>query len=405
MTLKANLEKAYDKMNWSFVRFVLLAFGFHQRWIKQVMLCFSLVSMNVMLNGSLFQSFHPKRGLRQGDPISLYLFILCMDVLSRLINSKVESGFIKCFSMARGIPPLHHVLFAGDVFLFGKATGMEATQFKDCLDTFCSQSRQNFNSHKSNILFSRNTRRDMEVWLTNILQFERIPILSSYLGLPQFRSKKISDYSFLLDKLDKKLAGQKSKLLSKASSLVLIKTVGLAIPIYAMQSISLPKTICERMDSRIRKFWWGARNDDSWPLCLWTWESICTPKTCGGLGYQKSIDTNRALLAKWCWSLLFGHSSLYLSILRGKYLRNNSFLMSSVHPSDFLFWKGILSIEPLVLRGACIQVRDGVRVDFWIHPWVPNHPTFRPVPICPRSTGSMVVSNLLKLNGGQLECC
>src|SRR5690606_31495566 len=118
------------------------------------MLCFSLVSMNVMLNGSLFQSFHPKRGLRQGDPISLYLF---MDVLSRLINSKVESGFIKCFSMARGIPPLHHVLFAGDVFLFGKATSMEATQFKDCLDTFCSWSGKTFNSHKSNIFFNQNT--------------------------------------------------------------------------------------------------------------------------------------------------------------------------------------------------------------------------------------------------------
>ncbi|KAL5577574.1 hypothetical protein UlMin_019273 [Ulmus minor] len=92
MALKIDLEKAYNIMNWSFIWSVLEAFGFHARRIDWVRTCCSSVTMNVMINGAVFQSFRPARGLRQGNPLSPYLFILCMEILSRLINSKVETG-------------------------------------------------------------------------------------------------------------------------------------------------------------------------------------------------------------------------------------------------------------------------------------------------------------------------
>ncbi|KAL5543968.1 hypothetical protein UlMin_007752 [Ulmus minor] len=95
MALKIDLEKAYDRMNWSFIWSVLEAFGFHVRWINWVRTCCSSVAMNVMINGAVFQSFRPARGLRQRDPLSPYLFILCMEILSRLINSKVDNRLIR----------------------------------------------------------------------------------------------------------------------------------------------------------------------------------------------------------------------------------------------------------------------------------------------------------------------
>ena len=165
------------------------------------------VYMNVMLNGAFLQSFDLPRGLRQGDPLSPYLFILYMEVLSRLISHKVEERNIKGFSVARRVAAIHHLFFAYDIFLFGKASFFEATYFKEYLDSFCTWSKKSFNSHKSNIFFSRNTSREMEGHRISILGFEMIPILSHYLGLPLFRSNKISDLSFLVDKLDRKLVG------------------------------------------------------------------------------------------------------------------------------------------------------------------------------------------------------
>ncbi|KAL5544511.1 hypothetical protein UlMin_008295 [Ulmus minor] len=93
-------------------------------------------------------------GLRQGDPISPYLFILCTVVLSRLLIKKVDVGDIQGLKLTRGGPRLHHLLFADDIFLFGRTCEREARHFKECLDLFYSWLGLSFNSTKSNIFFS-----------------------------------------------------------------------------------------------------------------------------------------------------------------------------------------------------------------------------------------------------------
>ncbi|KAL5562354.1 hypothetical protein UlMin_032101 [Ulmus minor] len=223
--------------------------------------------------------------------------------------------------------------------------------------------------------------------LTTVLGFDRIPIVSHYLGLPLFWSNKISDFSFLMDKLDRKLVGWKSKFLSIASHQVFIKAASLAVPSYAMQAIGLPKTVCNRIDAKIRRFWWGIKDENFRPLYLRAWESLCIPKSFGGLGLRRSAEMNRALLAKWCWNLLSGHTSWCLSLLRGKYLRDNSFLCVVAKPTDSLFLKSILAVKPLILKGVCIHIGRGDWVDLLIHPWVSKHLTFCPKPTCTRQPG------------------
>ncbi|KAL5563205.1 hypothetical protein UlMin_032952 [Ulmus minor] len=120
MGVKIDLQKAYDRLSWQFLEKVLQAFGFHFTWIHWVITCCSTVSMTLMLNGALVHNFVPKRGLRQGDPLYPYLFIIAVEVLSRLINQKVDNGLISGFRLSRGILALHHIFFADDVFLMGK---------------------------------------------------------------------------------------------------------------------------------------------------------------------------------------------------------------------------------------------------------------------------------------------
>ena len=88
MAIKLDLEKAYDKLEWSFIRKMLIRFNFLENLIELIMSCISSVSTSLLFNGGCMDSFWPSRGIRQGDPLSLYLFIMCMEFLGQLIDEK-----------------------------------------------------------------------------------------------------------------------------------------------------------------------------------------------------------------------------------------------------------------------------------------------------------------------------
>ncbi|KAL5561445.1 hypothetical protein UlMin_031192 [Ulmus minor] len=297
MGMKIDIQKAYDRLSWQFLEAVLKAFGFHPKWINWIVTCCSTTKMTLLLNGAPVRSFFPKRGLRQGDPLSPFLFILCMEVLSRLINKKVEDGLISGFKISRHSPALHHLFFADDVFLMGKCSINEAFYFKECLDDFCRWSGQSFNALKSNIFFNPAASRQTTSLITAMMGFSYITPNSTYLGMPLFRSSRIKDFDFLVEQLDSKLAGWKARTLSKAKKLILIKSIALAVPTYSMQTVKLPNAICSKLDARIRAFWWGPSSNGRKPLCLKAWDALCKPKSLGGLGFRRMRDFNLALLA------------------------------------------------------------------------------------------------------------
>ena len=153
------MEKAYDRIEWDFLLACLQQLGFHDKWIQWIKECISTVSYSVIINNKPSGFFKPTRGLRQGDPLSPYLFILCMDVLAKRLHEQsltAKSGIgIKIAPTAPRIPCL---LFADDSLIFCKASSQTCHKLKEVLDTFCAQSGQLINFHKSSIVFSKNTR-------------------------------------------------------------------------------------------------------------------------------------------------------------------------------------------------------------------------------------------------------
>ena len=88
MAIKIDLEQAYDRMEWCFIHKALHPFHFPQNLIKVIMSCVTSTKVSILFNGGKLEAFSPSRGLRQGDPLSPYLFILCMEYLGHLIEKK-----------------------------------------------------------------------------------------------------------------------------------------------------------------------------------------------------------------------------------------------------------------------------------------------------------------------------
>ncbi|CAA7053604.1 unnamed protein product [Microthlaspi erraticum] len=123
--------------------------------------------MNLLWNGEKTEAFTPSRGLRQGDPISPYLFVLCMESLCHLIEHSVDSKEWKPISLSRGGPKLSHICFADDLILFAEASVSQVQVIRKVLETFCSASGQKVSLEKSKIFFSGNVSRELEMAISD----------------------------------------------------------------------------------------------------------------------------------------------------------------------------------------------------------------------------------------------
>ncbi|CAL9013278.1 unnamed protein product [Prunus brigantina] len=140
MGLKLDMNKAYDRIEWDFVNEVLLKMGFDHSWVRLVKECITSVRFSVLLNGQPGNPFKPSRGIRQGDPISPYIFILVNDVLSVMLNKAVERDYVQGIKFSRNGPILSHLFFADDSILFLKATERNCAAVANILNSYCNAS-------------------------------------------------------------------------------------------------------------------------------------------------------------------------------------------------------------------------------------------------------------------------
>ena len=115
---------------------------------------------SLLVNGDKSDQFKPSRGLRQGDPLLPYLFIIGQEVLSRLIEKEFELKNISGDKASVCAPPITHVMYTDDILLFSKATRSNATAIMSCIRKYCLWSSQSLNNIKSRVFFSKQTDRN-----------------------------------------------------------------------------------------------------------------------------------------------------------------------------------------------------------------------------------------------------
>lgn len=202
MAIKTDMSKAYDRLEWEFIRLVLGKMNFHPILIQWVMQCIVTVSYSFIINGATRGFVQPGRGIRQGDPLSPYLFILCSEVLSGLCKSAQNKGLLKGISIATHCPSLNHLLFADDTMFFCRANKKNSDSLKALLSTYESISGQLINKHKSSIFFSKKTPTQTRDLVKTILQIDKEGGVGKYLGLPEHFGRKKKDlFSSVVDRI------------------------------------------------------------------------------------------------------------------------------------------------------------------------------------------------------------
>lgn len=114
MALKLEMSKAYDRVDWRFLHHVMLCMNFPSVLVDLVMRCVTSVSYSILVNGHPGPHFSTQRGLRQGDPISPYLFIMCAEVFSELLSRAQSIGCLKGIKIGRHSPEINHLFFTDD---------------------------------------------------------------------------------------------------------------------------------------------------------------------------------------------------------------------------------------------------------------------------------------------------
>ena len=259
MLLKLDLEKAYDRIRWDYLEDTLISAGFPEVWVRWIMCCVSGPEMSLLWNGERTDSFKPLRGLRQGDPLSPYLFVLCMERLCHLIERSIDNKQWKPISLSQGGPKLSHICFADDLILFAEASVMQIRVIRKVLETFCIASGQKISLEKSKIFFSGNVSRDLSKLISEESGIKATKDLGKYLGMPVLHKRINKDtFSELLEKVSSRLSGWKERTLSFAGRMTLTKAVLSSIPVHTMSSIALPQSTITRLDKASRSFLWGS---------------------------------------------------------------------------------------------------------------------------------------------------
>jgi hypothetical protein len=373
--LKIDLAKAFDRLEWNFILAALARKGLHGHFIKLVHSCISSPRFSVIINGQAHASFCSFRGIRQGCPLSPYLFVMAINELSLSLQEALASSQLTGITLGPNCPPVHSLLFADDLLICGKATRQEAHQMKQILMSFCNVSGQFPNWSKSGIIFSKYVDATTKQQIKAFFPVPHIDDSFTHLGHPLILPPKNRSeaYNFVLDKFRTKLSTYKANSLSHAARLELINSVFSSIPVYYMSNIIFSNKFLAKITAIIRNFWWTGVNSEpvSKPLCLTAWKNICAPKSEGGLGIRNIKAVNHGLILSAAWRIADNPESHLHKILKSKYFYDSSIWRPKTNIPKSAFWTSLLKVITLLQQNSFYQISSG-NISLWSTPWFSN---------------------------------
>ncbi|KAA3454812.1 reverse transcriptase [Gossypium australe] len=328
MAVKLDMSKAYDRVEWGFIQEVMTKMGFARKWVELIGRCVSSVSYAIIINGRRGNLFFPTRGLRQGDPLSPFLFLICSEGLSSLMRIARRDGLLR-----------------GQCVNFAKST----------------------------VFYSPNTTEVDRDAMLKLLRVKTATNPEKYLGLPNMVGRRKNEsFQSLVDRALMRIDGWSNKFLSQGGKEIFIKAVLQAIPTYAMSCFLLPNSLCRKMESIFAKFWWQkgkGRKGIHW--CQWN--QLCRPKNEGGLGFRDLAQFNIALLAKQGWRFLTNPDSLVAQVFKAKYFLGVDFINSQLGNKHSFVWRSIWAAKGVLEKGIIWKVGTGINISIYRDVWVSSY--------------------------------
>ncbi|XP_020242621.1 uncharacterized protein LOC109820840 [Asparagus officinalis] len=342
--LNMDLRKAFDTISWEFIRAMLMGLGFPNTMTEWIMECISSSKFSLALNGGLHGYFQGARGLRQGDPLSPYLFVIGMEYLSRKLSSLNTD---KCFRFHPKCSKLKitHLVFADDLLLFSRADMISVLKITACFKEFSLVSGLEENLAKCSVYFS-GVDDNIKNQICDFLGFKEGVLPMKYLGLP-LSAKGLSyvDCSSLIGKIqDQFQFWQKNRKLSYAGKLEMIKSVILGIQTFWMSNYILPIRVLEKIDSLCSQFLWNSK------MHLISWNTICQGKKQGGLGIFSAKEWNLATAAKLLWMLHLKKDLLWIKWIHENYLQNQDIWTVQPRLNDSWMWKRLIKVRDILVN-------------------------------------------------------
>lgn len=364
MGVKLDMSKAYDRIEWRYLRAAMLRLGFDVRWVDLVMQCVTSVRYAVLVNGSPVGNIQPSRGLRQGDPISPYLFLICAEGLSALLGRAEQRGHISGVPTSPKGPRISHLFFADDSILFCKSNAVEWRRLMRILGRYEQASGQKLNVQNTSVFFSRNTSRERRQEILQLSGLTETLRIDAYLGLPTFVGKSSAQaFQYIKEQVINKLSNWKVQFLLQAGKEVLVKAVVQAIPTYCMSVFQLPVSLCKELNALMQTFWWNHMSKSS-KIHWMSWERMSKSKVAGGLGFRDLVLFNKAILAKQGWRILQNPDSFISRILQAKYHPSSTFLEARIGSRASFVWRSNCNARELLEQGLLWRGGDGRSISY-----------------------------------------
>ncbi|KAM3385248.1 hypothetical protein ACQJBY_009276 [Aegilops geniculata] len=299
LLLKLDIAKAFDCVSWEYLLELLEVLGFPPRWRDWIALLLSTSSSSCLLNGVPGDCIDHLRGLRQGDPLSPLLFILCIDTLHRLLEAATSSGLLAAPPPAAA--RMRTSLYADDAVIFINPERDTIDTLLGLLQQFGDATGLRVNLSKSSAIPISCSGIDLATVLLNF-GGTTVTFPITYLGLPITIGRiRLVHLQFILDRIRARLAGWKGRLMPMAGRRVLVRCVLSAIPTFALTALRAPKKLFKEIDKSRRRFLWAQDDEISGAKCKVGWKTVTTPEQRGGLGIHDLSKFARALRLRWLW--------------------------------------------------------------------------------------------------------
>ncbi|KAJ9541740.1 hypothetical protein OSB04_028246 [Centaurea solstitialis] len=367
--LKIDLRKAYDMVSWDYLFGMLRGLNFHPTLVKWITEMVSTPTYSVVVNSEAKGFFHGKRGIRQGDPLSPYLFTIVMEGFSMLLQQCIEEAGMFGYHLGCENLGITHLCFADDLFVFTRGDVASVEVVKKALSLFASRSGLTPNLQKSDIFFG-NVPDDVRSAILHCLPFRSGTFPIRYLGVPLSPvALKAADYGVLITKVKQRLQNWKSKFLSFGGRKQLICSVLQSLQLYWMAIFLLPSGIVHDLERLFRDFLW-AQGESSKGRCKVAWAMVCRSQECGGLGFRRLAVWNRALIAKNLWAVISNRQCLWVAWVQTYSLRNGAFWIAKRTSRWSWLLTKMMSMRSDMRRFVTVRVGDGRTSNAWEDAWL-----------------------------------